>query len=349
MDSHIKKVSAFSFFRATALLLAVLFTLLSFTSCKGETKTTFELLSEDIPDNALCLIINNPKEDVISKVEVNKSITLTDDGERFLVIPRYKNCIVEIFSVKSKSGVLYPDERVYYNESAAENFVLDVYALRSDKKPKFELVIRTKDRFSRYFLKAVESENDEQSFEYVIADNADYSKETPFSADEIAFLSYRNASYLKSVYGQPTNEVNFERNKGKTATRMFFDNTVFEINNIDNYIYHAIMLDDKLPHLRGIKIGESLPMVLVSFPNENDGYTEVYKGNDEAEGSLGQKEGASYTYQLLYGTFGKGQYGYIKYDSREVVTEVIYADNGCSVIFGFKNNRVLSIEYRFEA
>jgi len=348
MDSHIKKVSAFSFLRAISLLLAVLLTLLCFTSCKGETKTTFEVLSEDIPSNALCLIINSPKEDVISKVEINKSVTLTDEGDRFLVVPRYKNCIIEIFRISEEKGVYQETERVYFNESVEENFVLDVNALRSDKEPEFELVIRTIDLFAKYILKAVEGETDEQSFEYVTADNADYSKEDKFCADEIAFLSYRNASYLKGVYGQPSNEVTFERNNGTTATRMFFDNTVFEMNNIDNYIYHAIMLDDKLPHLRGIKIGESLPMVLVSFPNENDGYTAVYKGND-AEGSMGQKDGASYTYQLLYGTFGVGQYGYIKYDSREVVTEVIYVDAGCSVIFVFKNNHVLSIEYRYEA
>ena len=348
MDSHIKKASAFSFFRAISLALAVLFTLLCLTSCEGETKTTFELLSEDIPANALCLIINSPKEDVISKVEINKSITLTDDGDRFLVIPRYKNCIIEIFSITEEEDKIQTGERVYYNEAAEENFVLDVNAVRSDENPEFELVVRTRERFSKYVLKAVAGEADELSFEYVIAENADYSKETPFTADEIAFLSYRSASYLKSVYGQPSNEVTFERNNGTTATRMFFENTVFEMNNIDNYIYHAIMLDDKLPHIRGIKIGESLPMVLVSFPNENDGYTAVYKGND-AEGSMGRKEGASYTYQLLYGTFGVGKYGYIKYDSREVVTEVIYVDNGCSVIFSFKNNRVLSIEYRYEA
>ena len=348
MDSHFKNVSAFSFLRVTAVFLAVVITLLCFTSCKGEVKTTFELLSEDTPSNTLCLIINKPKEDVISKVEINKSVTLTDDGERFLVIPRYKNSVIEIFKGKEKNGEFVESDRVYFNESAGENFVLDIYALRSDEKPSFELVIRTKDRFSKYVLRAIDNENDEQSFEYVVADNKNYSKETEFCADEIAFLRYRSASYLKGIYGQPSNEVTFERNNGTTATRLFFENTVFEINNIDNYIYHAIMLDDKLPHVRGIKIGESLPMVLVSFPNENDGYTAVYDGN-EAEGGMGKKEGADYTYQLLYGTFGVGKYGYIKYDSREVVTEVIYVDGGCSVIFGFKNNRILSIEYRFEA
>lgn len=349
MDSHFKNVSAFSVYKVIAVFTALTFILLSLASCKGEPKTTYELLIDDEPDNALALIVNNPKEDVISKVEINKSVTLTDDGERFLVIPKIKNSVVEIYTVKEKNGVYVEDERVYLNESVNENFVLDVYSRRSKEKPAFELVIRTRDRFAKYVLGAVSGQQGEESFEFVKANNVHYSKSTPFTVDEISFYLYRNGSYLKKIYGQPTNEVTFERSNGSTATRMFFGNTVFEISNIDNKIYHAIMLDDKLPHLRDVKIGDSLPMVLVNFPNENDGYTAVYNGNDEAEGSLGQKEGASYIYQLLYGTFGVGQYGYIKYDSREVVTEVIYVDNGSSVIFAFKNNRVLSVEYRFEA
>lgn len=348
MESQNKKVSAFSFFRLTAVFTALTVLLLSLAACKGETKTTFELLAQEEPDNALALIVNNPKEDVISKVEINKSVTLTDDGDRFLVIPKYKNSVIEIFSVsKAKDGSFAENERVYFNESAPENFVLDVNAYRSDEDPAFEIVVRTRERYVRYLLRAVPGKNGAESFEYAIADNASFSKENKFTADEIGFLSYRDESYLIKIYGQPDNELTFERSNGTTATRLFFSNTVFELNNLDGRIYHAIMLDDKLPHLRGIEIGESLPMVLVSFPNENDGYTAVYDGN-EAEGSMGKKEGASYTYQLLYGVFGTGQYGYIKYDSREVVTEVIYVDGGCSVIFGFKNNRVLSIEYRYE-
>lgn len=347
MDSHFNRAYAFPFFKLTAALLSVVSVLLLFASCKSEIKTTYELLCNDEPDDALVLIVNNPKEEVISKVEVNKSITLSDDGDRFLVIPKYKNSIIEIFSVKKNNhGEYVEKESVYFNEAVSENFVLDVYALRLDE-PQFELVVRTKETYSKYLLKAVSGKTGEESFEYVTADNADFSKETPFNADEIAFISYRDGAYLKRVYGQPSNEVTFERSNGSTATRMFFDNTLFEISNIDSRVYHAIMLDDKLPHIRGIKIGESLPMVLVNFPNESDGYTAVYNGND-AETGKGKKEGASYTYQLLYGVFGVGKYGYIKYDAREVVTEVIYVDNGCSVVFAFKNNRVLSIEYRFE-
>ncbi len=348
MNGLFKKASDFSFFKLTAVFLTAISVLLLLSSCKSEVKTTYELISNDEPDNALLLIVNSPKEEVISKVEINKSVTLTDDGERFLVIPKYKNSVLEIFKGrKGVAGSFIEDERVYFNEAVPENFVLDVNAVRSDDKPEFELVVRTRDRYAKYILKVAANGEGQESFEYVIADNVDYSKETQFTADEIAFLTFRDGSYLKRIYGQPTNEVTFERSNGSTATRLFFDNTVFEISNIDSRIYHAIMLDNKLTHLRGIKIGDSLPMVLVNFPNENDGYTAVYKGND-AEGAMGKKEGASYTYQLLYGVFGVGKYAYIKYDAREVVTEVIYVDNGCSVVFSFKNNRVLSIEYRFE-
>ena len=348
MDSLYNKASARSFRKITAVFLALTSILVMFSSCKSEIKTTYELFSNDEPDNALVLIVNSPKEEVISKVEINKSITLTDDGDRFLVIPKYKSSVIEIFKIKKGRGNEFIEtEKVYSNEAVPENFVLDVNALRSDDKPEFELVVRTRDRYSKYFLKSVPGKTGEESFEYVTADNVDFSKETPFTADEIAFITYRDGAYLKRAYGQPSKEVTFERSNGSTATRLFFESTVFEVNNIDNRIYHAIMLDDKLPHLRGIKIGESLPMVLVKFPNENDGYTAVYDGND-AESGQGKKEGASYTYQLLYGVFGVGKYAYIKYDSREVVTEVIYVDNGCSVVFAFKNNRVLSIEYRFE-
>jgi hypothetical protein len=337
--------------RSVALALTFIIIILSLSSCiggNGAVKTVYQLLSDDEPDEALALIVNNPKEDVISKVEIDKSVTLSDEGDRFLVIPKYKDSILEIWTVSKDAEEYRCDELVYSNDSVAENFVLDVDALRSADEPKFEIVVRTQKYFSRFLLLPPSGEEGEESFEYITADNADYGKSDMFSFDEIAYLFYRGQTYLGTFYGRPSDTHIIERNNTGTATRLFYGNTIFDINNATTRIYRAIMLDDRLPHVRDVRIGDSLPMVLISFPNENDGYTAVFEEEKSEEGE-NVREGTSYTYQLLYGEFGKGQYGYIKYDAREVVTDVIYVDNGKSVIFGFKNNRVLSIEYRTES
>ena len=343
MNVHFLKKTVLS---SAAVLTALIIILLSLASCTTEVKTVYELLAADEPEDSLALIVNCPKEEVISKVEIDKSLTLTDEGDRFLVIPKFKDCVIEIFTVVLENGEYRADELVYSNESAAGNFVLDVAAAR-EVNPSFELVIRTPKLYARYLLGIPDGEEGEESFEYVTADNADLGKTDEFTFDEIAFLFYRGQTYLNSYYGRATDTHIIERNSNGTATRLFFGSTIFDINNSTTKIFRAIMLDDKLPHVRDVGIGDSLPMVLVRFPNENDGYTAVFKEEDSEEGE-NVREGTSYTYQLLYGTFGVGRYGYIKYDAREVVTDVIYVDNGKSVIFSFKNNRVLSIEYRTE-
>jgi len=348
MKSHFPREQRRLFFKGAAVVLSLIIVSLSLASCKSvPVKTTYSLVAENDTENALMLIVNNPKEEVISKVEISKSITLNDKGVRFLVIPKYADSVIEIFKLVRYGVTFEHDERVYFNPSTPENYVLDVYAERNDN-PMYEIVIRTQTQFARYYLKAVSGSEGEESFEYIESENAGYTEADKFSAGEIDYISFRGTDYIKGIYGHPSDVVTFEKSDGMTATRIFYDNTFFEVSNVDSHIYHAVLFDENIPIVRGVEIGDGLPKVTVKFPNESDSYTSYHEGR-ESEIPRSNEEEASYSYQLLYGFFGVRQYGYIRYDANEVVTQVVYADGDCSVVFNIKNNRVSSIEYKFEA
>lgn len=330
----LKKAMKFGSFSMSAVLIfSIIFI---FSSCTQTKKSVYELLSENEDDQSLLMIVDNPKEDVISKVEIKKSLTFGDNGERMLLIPKYANSVLEIWSIANSNGSYVPVEKLYSNALTEENFVLDLSAVRSDTAPQYKIIIRTAADYAEYILFG-ENDNEEKT-EYVESDLGTLKKTDIFTVNEIGYTFSQGAEYLSKAYGSPTDTKTVESASG-TVTQMYFGKSEFEINNLNGLIVHAVLYDDVVAHPRNIKIGDSLPVLLSRFPNKSDGtVTEVFGENENYAGKR---------YQKLYGdNTDEGNYGYILYDNKDMVIKVVYSNAGNQLVFSIENNRVTSVEYK---
>lgn len=327
------KITARKYISLILSIVLIISLMFIFSSCSQSKKSVYDLLIQNEPDQSLAMIINFPKEEVISKVEIDKSLTLGADGDRILVIPKYAKSVIKIYSITSENGSYNRVEQVYSNKSTQESFVLDLCVERSDSNPKFKIVIYTPTDYAEYILFA--AKGGDGSFEYIVSDLGKLGKTNEFSYNEMGYIFMQGTDYLKSIYGEPTKTETIDFLGDETATRLTFGESVFDVDNTFDSIYYATITNDKIHHPRGIKIGDSLPIVLSKFPNFSDGDTVNFDENDVNKGE----------YQLLYGEYmHMRNFGYIHYVD-DIVTEVVYSNQGTALIFGFENNRVISVSY----
>lgn len=135
------------------LVIINMIILLGIVGCsKKESQTTFEKIVHKPPKDALALIINDPKEEQLSKLEISAELNIDKYGEDVLLIPKNENTTIQVWSIKHENGELVQDKMIYVEKNIEDNFVLKIKINRPEGIPSYKIIISNGNNSNEYLF-----------------------------------------------------------------------------------------------------------------------------------------------------------------------------------------------------
>ena len=118
----------------------------------GNAPAAFDSLWTDAPKGTLAIIINLPSAKQLSEFSSSEKLILEETEENLLLIPAANVDSITIWSMEFADGDFRQKEAVYVNRDIAENFVLDLTAMRPEGGPHFQISLKSDSGMSNYFI-----------------------------------------------------------------------------------------------------------------------------------------------------------------------------------------------------
>ena len=297
-------------------------------------KAAYEAFGGNAPDSGIVLLVNNPDKNKAGIVNITESKKLDTTDEHILIIPKYKNTSIQIWSLRYENDKLVRDNLEYENRRTADNFVLDANIMRPEGMPRYKMVVYTPDSYAEYIF-SYNGKDGNPELEYISA--AAPKRSDKFSFHEMGYMFTNKKNDIVSIYGEPSEKRTVPFMGDEKATELIYGSSVFDFEGTeekDGILYSSIVSDNKTAHPRGVKIGDDMKSILDKFPNS--GSTKKIKFEDNADR----------TYSVLYGKYFHMQdFGIIEYVG-DTPVGITYSTESSSVVFELENGKVSKVRYQ---
>lgn len=153
-----------------------------------------------------------------------------------------------------------------------------------------------------------------------------------FAGSELDQIFDMTEASIEQLYGAPKSKAEETPYENTKVTVLTYETATFRIDQSTQRVYFAEVSDDKLPQLRGIKIGTAMDTILSQFEKVGAQSRQTF-GNVELE--------------ILYGQYGgENSYGVVMYQGN-IATNVQYNDGGAaSVTYNLVDGKVHRIQFQ---
>lgn len=293
-----------------------------------------QLDDEGASSDFVALLLNQPGDDVLEKIEKLDTYSYDQSGNTVLVVPRYEGSNVELNTLRvNENGELEKAGTIYTKENIEDGYALFLFADRPEGMPSLSVSVTYEGMTSRYMLN-YEGKSGTPELEYV---------ETSFNFDDIddtVKFNYREAAHvfnldhdtIISKFGEPE-ESNLITYLYMAAIELKYPSNLFRVEQTSGYVYEAEICDNTIIAPRDLGISSTSAAVLSAFPNESDG-TRVPMNDD-----------SGYEYEVLYKSTEDS--GAAIYDGVDL-KRVEYRSGAVVIVFEFEDDIVTKIIYKTE-
>lgn len=146
-----------NFKKRTILIIMILALTTLFIGCNKQENINNKALSslgiENIENDALAVIINNPSQEKLDKIIDLKNYEFDKDSvESLLLVPRYNKMNIEIKTLIWENDALKEDKTVYKEENTKDGLGLFLKAYRPEGAPVLKILIEGNNMKGEYIL-----------------------------------------------------------------------------------------------------------------------------------------------------------------------------------------------------
>lgn len=151
--------------------------------------TAFRLVDRDTQE--LGLIVNQPQEEDLKKIEILETSEQDQTQEQTLIIPKYKETTVEVFALDYKNDALTINEKVYSKAKTPEGFGLLLKAVHPEGIPRLMVKLSYEGQSASYIV-AYNMKDGNEKIEYLRA-------ETQKDKDWNTILPLQDKNYVEGL------------------------------------------------------------------------------------------------------------------------------------------------------
>lgn len=145
------------FKKRTILIIMILALTTLFIGCNKQENINNKALKslgiENIENDTLAVIINNPSQEKLDKITDLKNYEFDKDSiESLLLVPRYNKMNIEIKTLIWENDALKEDKTVYKEENTKDGFGLFLKAYRPEGAPVLKILIEGNSMKGEYIL-----------------------------------------------------------------------------------------------------------------------------------------------------------------------------------------------------
>lgn len=157
-------------YKNIVLIIYLVAVCIFFIGCSNESTNYNSALDnmgiENIKDDSLAVIINNPEENQLKEIKNLKSFEYNKGKESLLIIPIYNNMDIKLKTLVWNEDNLQEDKKVYEEHDLKDGYGLKLKAVRPEGIPSLKISIYGDEIYGEYIL-SYDGKNGTPKVEYI--------------------------------------------------------------------------------------------------------------------------------------------------------------------------------------